>query len=296
MGVFDVFKRNENLKDENDEFCKLIRAFDDGESWAEQKMDKLWKENDPSLLDRIDYARIKIYQEAAYNGDKQAQYWLGVSLRGKDNKESLRLLSELANCGDILAMKAIASGFSQFGGYSDDENKWLEWMLMAAEAGDADAQALVGLHYRNKYEIEKAIEWYERAAEQNCSAGYYGLAESVLIQRVVLNLSDHDKYKNLGNFAEDCYIYAIQNADTDVEVAQASFGVASYYNREAQLSRDEWERQDLFKRSVYFYYQAYINGNPYGWKNMQEVMSMNGICIYSQDIDEWARKEGIISD
>jgi len=60
-------------------------------------------------------------------------------------------------------------------GLPKNDVKALEWLLKAANAGAADAQYVVGLHYERgrgtPVDLEAARNWYQRAAEQgNASA------------------------------------------------------------------------------------------------------------------------------
>lgn len=56
-----------------DDFIKLVRANDNGEKWASQKINKMYQEGVPDLLSRIAKARVQIYKNAAYKGDSRAQ-------------------------------------------------------------------------------------------------------------------------------------------------------------------------------------------------------------------------------
>ena len=148
MGILSRFvKQNDRV---SADFVNIVRANDNHEPWAKDIIQEMWNSNDPSLIPRMDAARIRIYEKAAYGGDKKAQYWMGVSLRGTDMEESLRWLTLLADQGNVDAMTAIAIGYTEYGGYGEDREQYKYWYKRAAEAGDGDSQAALGLEYRKR--------------------------------------------------------------------------------------------------------------------------------------------------
>src|SRR6185312_363888 len=82
---------------------------------------------------------VRTYQQAAEQGDAQAQYNLGQCYR-------------------------LGTGVEK------DEQKAVEWYQKAAEQGDAQAQYNLGQCYRRGTGVEKdeqkAVKWYQKAAEQ----------------------------------------------------------------------------------------------------------------------------------
>ena len=82
----------------------------------------------------------------------------------------------LADAGNLHAVKYLGDlYFYGMGGYTQDYAKALETYLIAAEQGDADAQAQVGRIYMDglgvEVDAEKAMDWNMRAAEQGNAQG-----------------------------------------------------------------------------------------------------------------------------
>ena len=82
----------------------------------------------------------------------------------------------LADAGNLHAVKYLGDlYFYGTGGYTQDYAKALETYLIAAEQGDADAQAQVGRIYMDglgvEVDAEKAMDWNMRAAEQGNAQG-----------------------------------------------------------------------------------------------------------------------------
>ena len=82
----------------------------------------------------------------------------------------------LADAGSLRAVKYLGDlYFYGMGGYPQDYAKALESYMTAAEQGDADAQAQIGLMYMDgmgvEQDAEKARDWNMRAAEQGNAQG-----------------------------------------------------------------------------------------------------------------------------
>ena len=85
-------------------------------------------------------------------------------------------IKALADAGNLHAVKYLGDlYFYGMGGYPQDYAKALETYLQAAQEGDADAQAQVGLIYMDGLGVEpdsdKAMDWNMRAAEQGNAQG-----------------------------------------------------------------------------------------------------------------------------
>ena len=97
-------------------------------------------------------------------------------------------IQTLSDAGNLHAVKYLGDlYFYGMGGYTRDYAKALETYLIAAEQGDADAQAQIGKIYMDGLGVEvdadKAMDWNMRAAEQGNAQGqeqigmmyYYGI-------------------------------------------------------------------------------------------------------------------------
>lgn len=109
------------------------------------------------------------------------------------NATIIELLTESAQRGNPFTQKILADDYETLGLYNSDRflgttntieasksyRKAVEWFQKAAEQGNADAQYKLGLHYRagNGVEksAEKAAEWFQKAAEQGKADAQYNL-------------------------------------------------------------------------------------------------------------------------
>lgn len=286
MGVFSGLKFGKINKSGDNEFVKIVRAMDNNEEWAQKKMQEIWSNstNEEELISRIDNARIEIYKNAAYQGDTKAQYWLGTTLGGINNEESLRLLKNLAEKGDIAAMKSIALGYTEYGGYGQDDDQYLYWNLMAAKKGDAEAQSTVGLEYMCRKNINEAYKWYSKAAEQDNSRGYLGIGECY---ERMNNCND----PHVIEMQEQAFLDAYRTAKTADDLQNASWKLGCLY-------ASEYKGVYIPERAAYFFYLAYHNGNQNSYIKFVEIVNQNHLDIDIENVDmnymeEWADKRQI---
>lgn len=283
MGLFDLFKENKE-----DDFVRIVRALDDGEEWAQEQIDSMWRNNYPDLFINMSKARVQIYSDAAREGDVKAQYWLGLSLGDLGKKdESLRWLSKLADNGDIDAIKAIANGYTQFGGYGENEEEYLRWMLKAAEAGDAEAQYFVGMEYMGQGKKKEGMHWYCKAAGQKHSAACRNIGQE-LENDLIMNLLkiEYDKKKHMCEKIEIAYLDAVNYATTRENYSMACNVLANFYVRDIGI--------DFVlnpERAAFFYYQAHISDNyPQAYEKFDEIRGKYNISVDIQDIEGWKSK------
>lgn len=147
----------------------------------------------------------------AANGDTEAAFRVGRAyLDGRGAPPSLeegaRWILKAADAGHIEAAFVLATlytvGFPEefklrgtdagldfaakpaAGPRKPDFHKGLHWANIAAQAGSADAQALLGYILTNGPEdlrdLSQARSWYERSAAAGCSQGHLGLALAIL--------------------------------------------------------------------------------------------------------------------
>lgn len=311
MGFLDKWKNQNTKSARTAEFDAMILAADKGEKWAEERFHNMWEQygNDPNWMPKVNSARIRIYQEPARQGDKRAQYWLGLALRQTDREQSLNWLVPLAREGNVDAMTAIALGYTEFGGYGDDEKQYLYWYTKAAEAGDADAQATVGLQYLCENNYRVARKWYQMAAEQDYTPGLIGLAECYVRKR------DEEVFQayQVGQMTEEqnqtlkkreekyevrienLYIKAINKARCQEHFADAAHHLGHFYeNSLIKIKNEEARRLNTAKRAAYFYFVAYQESeNEFDLQSFRKVTSEQNLLVDTGDIEGWAKKEGL---
>lgn len=297
MGFLSRFiNRGEQQSQQEDDFVDLIRALDNKEEWAKKQIGEMWRRNDPTLFSRMNEARIKIYASAAQQGDPKAQYWMGMSLSATDKQASLGWLVPLANQGNIEAMTAIALGYTEYGGYGDNKDEYRYWYMKAAEAGDADAQATIGLEYLIEQNYEEALNWYIKSADQGYAKGLIGVSKCLEHKRDNLSFDPiysepqarQQEEQRLNDIIEDTYIDAVNAARKEDELGEAFNGLGHFYMRSLIV---EGQNPDIAKRAAYFLYKAYLLGNDFALQCFNEVVSENKLYVDINDIEEWAEKE-----
>lgn len=307
MGIFDKIVSKIGVTNQEDQFVQLIRARDDGEEWARKELNRLWESNEPNLLQRIDSARVKIYSQRAYNGDKEAQLIVGRALASTNNQESFRLLKTLADEGNVDAMKSIAIEYTEFGGYGDNASEYFQWNLKAAKADDAEAQATIGLEYICTGDYNSAFDWYKKSAEQGYFKGFIGLGkcydhfysnekEELRSKNEKMKAEREEYYVAL---IEDTYINALNASENDEQFGEACCEIGKLY-RDSAL----YVSQDLndAERAVYFLYVSYIIEpmRSYALKYFQELVQQFNLDINENMIngdleylEKWAISKGI---
>ncbi len=288
-----------DIVEKEDDFTKMIRARDNGEEWAQKQLNCLFRKNDPDLMWQIDMARIHIYKDDAYRGIPKAQYYYGLSMRAFDKDESLHMLIPLAEQGNIDAMTAIASGYSEYGGYGGNPAEYMRWYTMAAEAGDAYSQNVIALQYNIQQDYEKAFYWYSKSAQQNSASGYSGMAKYYECKKAMLYSSQEkpsqQEIEDIENKIEECYLKALQYVSNEDEDEEACFGIAGYYREISHSIQNEEIKLRILKRAIYFFVAAYQCGNSYGLRNAQEICDEHRISVNYDDIESWAEAEHLFN-
>ncbi len=143
---------------------------------------------------------------AAALGSGEAMLWLGELYQGinvEDAKEADDPVAVAidwwtkaaengqprgyANIGLLYAHEFIPGGGTEYGDIEYDEDKALEYYLMATEAGDSKAPRYVGLCYQDGVGVdvdeEKAFEYFKLAADREDSTGIVYYADYLLAGR-----------------------------------------------------------------------------------------------------------------
>lgn len=245
-------------KQEQHELVRTIRNSDKGKKQAKQQLKAMMASDDPALLERIAKARIQIYSQAAYEGDEQAQYHMGLSQAKLGNKEvSLEWLTGLAKKGDVKAMKAIARGYAPNGIYGYSREEYRHWTQKAAEAGDAQAQADLGKFYAGKNE-KLSRYWYRQSAMQDCPAGCIGLGRACCNEALQsFKKEEADRRRKMTERAEKCFLRALNHAAKEEEAAAACHELGVLYET---MGGAAGNAEDSAERAAYFYYRAWSEG------------------------------------
>jgi TPR repeat protein len=112
----------------------------------------------------------KYLLQAAHNGSAAASTKLGLMyLKGdsfsKDEAKGMLFLQKAAANGDVEAQEYLKESAKKT---EWDKVSKIQWVLAAAEQGDADAQARLGVLYSSSPEsnYQEALAWYKKAASQ----------------------------------------------------------------------------------------------------------------------------------
>lgn len=144
-----------------------------------------WARKGRELYQQGDYAEaFKSFRLAAYSGDVQAQYWMGVMFREgqgtfTDYAKAMEWFQKAAEQGSYYAENAIGNLYDKGKGVEQDYAEAFRWYEKAAQQGYARAQFNVGNMYYTGQGVEKDYEktfyWYQKSAEQKDMKGEYGL-------------------------------------------------------------------------------------------------------------------------
>ena len=150
-----------------------------------------------------------VLAKAAQKGQARAQYWVGKAyLEGRgvprSRASATQWLTRAGEAGDkdaqavlaalyltgaskasgATAQQGVASVFADDGATEPDFERALHWAKPAADAGSADAQALLGYLLTSgpapMQDHAAALEWYRKSAAAGCGQGSLGLALALL--------------------------------------------------------------------------------------------------------------------
>ncbi len=117
-------KITSNLTDPTIQFTNIVKACDNGEEWAKCELQKMWQNNDPTLIKRIHQARVAIYEKAAKNGDKDAiiKYAHGLAYCNR-HQEILHWYMQLIEKKDLETMLELALDYAEYSDFNGDKIK-----------------------------------------------------------------------------------------------------------------------------------------------------------------------------
>ncbi|MDH3348616.1 MAG: sel1 repeat family protein [Desulfobulbaceae bacterium] len=118
----------------------------------------------------------------ASSGNPEAQYHLGMFYNNgigtsKNIAKAFEMFQKSSAGGNPLGSYKLGCYYSGQGKgvVKNDQNKGLKYKLIAAEAGYVRAQQDVAAKYFNDNDIQKAISWWEQAANQGYPSAFYSL-------------------------------------------------------------------------------------------------------------------------
>lgn len=129
-----------------------------------------------------DQALFKSLTKLANDGNARAQYNVGMMLNnGMGTKQNLQKafywFSKAAEAGDVLAAYKVGCFYGgQFANFKIDIDKSLQNKLIAANAGYSLAQHDVGVLYFGQGQFDKALSFWQQAADQGYPQALYNLS------------------------------------------------------------------------------------------------------------------------
>lgn len=283
-----IFGRKAGKK-EQQELIKTVRNSDRGKKQAKAQLKAMMESDDPAVLDEIARARVRLYSQAAYEGDTQAQYRMGISQAKLGNKEvSLEWLTGLAKNGDVKAMKAIARGYAPNGIYGYSRQEYRHWTQKAAEAGDAQAQADLGKFHAGKDEKQSRY-WYRQSARQGNPAGCIGLGRACYNEALrSFGGEEALRRRKMLDRAESCFLRAVNLSEKEEDFAAACHELGNLYETAAN---EKDCRADSTERAAFFYCQAWNHG-----KQEEDMLAFNrirnrfGLRGDPMNMEKWERE------
>ena len=101
----------------------------------------------------------------------QEDFYKGLAAHAAGNyKQAVKLFRQAAEQGDARAQYNLGQMYRKGEGVAQDGKQMVKWWRKAAEQGDADAQLGLGVMYNNGHSVVKdykqAAKWFHQAAEQ----------------------------------------------------------------------------------------------------------------------------------
>ncbi|MEZ0225645.1 MAG: tetratricopeptide repeat protein [Alphaproteobacteria bacterium] len=160
-----------------------------------------------------DYGRAQYMLGLVYSSDmfgdapdkEKAKYWLGKAAAKGDKKaaalmqaldkappaESLETTKKKADAGDADAEYILGSRYAQGWGVEKDSEAALKWLLLSAGQGHPLAQSDVAVRLLNANRIPEALDWMTKAANKGVTNSQFELASIYLDGKLVQQ--DKDK-------------------------------------------------------------------------------------------------------
>jgi TPR repeat protein len=184
-----------------------------------------------------DYGRAQYMLGLVYGSDmfgaapdkEKAKYWLGKAAAKGDKKaaavlqsldkapppESLETIKKKAEAGDAEAEYVLGSRYAQGWGVDKDSDAALKWLLLSAGQGHPLAQSDVAVRLLNANRTAEALDWMTKAATKGVTNSQYELASIYLDGRLVP--PDRDKalfwFKKAAEAGDTRAIQALKELD-----------------------------------------------------------------------------------
>lgn len=278
----------------------LIERADNEDTEAKNVLKDLRKNN---VLTEEKYKRLrrKCYEKKAEEGNRNAQYWMGIISQIYDSnpKAAERWFLMAAEQGDTRAMASLAKGYSRdtnegvligdirMGaaseiwrfGYKKDE--YIKWLTRGTEAGDMEAACNLAREYMIGEEVEKdtekELELYRMVADSGFPAAYVPLAE--IYGREHMN-PYYDKQKQME------YLCLAMNSKDKKAFADASLALGYYYGGEYLYGPRKGGEHCDARKACYCFLLAYILEYDY----VEDLVKKVGYPLSKEEVQIWTEQ------
>lgn len=305
MGFFgNLFQKNDGL-DRN--FINLVRAKENGEKWAHEKISEMWHNGEPDLFLNYNKAYVYIYEDAARRGDREAilKYARGLAYSDRDD-EALQWYMVLVNRNDTEAMRELALDYSEYGGLGENKAEEMKWLRRASELGDSEAMVSLALELGANGDRAQSEYWYQKAAMLGNPDGKFGYAEKLNLDLMAINrllngiredacseiysqyrLSTREEcvetVKNLYFTIEELYIDVLNDSTKETSVKGAYRALSLHY-----LYPPKGIFEPMPYRAAYFKYKEYyIFEEDSDFETLKKIVSERNLRITNQTLEEW---------
>ena len=256
------------------EFLHLMYDYENGVESAQREIQKMLEIGpEEAVFEKINLAREQIYRNDAMRGVPVAMYRYALAIQFTRPQEAFQLLVQLANQGDTEAMKSIALGYTEYGGFGENPEQELQWYLRAANAGDAEAQASAGLWYACQGNNDQEYRWYKASAEQKYPKGLIGLANWYSKNWVHCEGVLKEEYKQK---AIALYWEALNHVTRINEAEDIYFSLGLCY-----------ESLPQYRNAFECFYKSFLLGNDYAAVTYLKLQLKCNTVIPLQQLKDW---------
>jgi len=138
-----------------------------------------------AMQDDAPYLAVRLWQQLAASGDRNAEFRLGLFYDVGENQQRNPTLAvywykRAALAGEIHAQHNLGVAYAKGDGVAMDINKAIKWWTQAARRGNADSQYNLGIlyaagEYGIKQDIDQAKHWWHKAAMHGDPMAQYNL-------------------------------------------------------------------------------------------------------------------------
>jgi TPR repeat protein len=180
------------------------------------------------------------YQKSAEKGFARAEYWVCIKRANQDALEHERCMWRAAEKGVAEAQLWLGVAFDQHLWFGvTDEQESLKWFRKAAEQGNPDAEATLGMRYEYGEGVEqdyvRAAYWFRRAAEHLPNLGGAGQGRKDL---GMLYADGHGVPKDY----VQAYVWFSLGSD-DENISDIRNEMTPYQISQAQQMANDWKLQ-----------------------------------------------------